>query len=183
MTLSTANCGKWEVHGNSQQNSIYRCILKGESSVLLRLMVMTMLKKHVKLANKTYFALIRLESPCPPSPPPPRCRILGHECLVVVLSLLLLGALMQSRGLDAKTALAAARSLYVYDDVTYVYDDVTYVYDDAHSSMHKLRSLPPGPYFYVLLPCMCSMYALYARLTCVPHMYALYACLVYVCLI
>ena len=113
MTLSTANCGKWEVHGNSQQNSIYRCILKGESSVLLRLMVMTMLKKHVKLANKTYFALIRLESPCPPSPPPPRCRILGHECLVVVLSLLLLGALMQSRGLDAKTALAAARSLFL----------------------------------------------------------------------
>jgi hypothetical protein len=42
-----------------------------------------------------------------------------------------LGALMQKLGLDAQTALAAARSLHVYDDVTYVYDDVTYVYDDA----------------------------------------------------
>ena len=42
-----------------------------------------------------------------------------------------LGALMQKLGLDAQTALAAARSSYVYDDVTYVYDDVTYVYDDV----------------------------------------------------
>ena len=42
-----------------------------------------------------------------------------------------LGALMQKLGLDAPTALAAARSLYVYDDVTCVYDDVTYVYDDV----------------------------------------------------
>ena len=45
---------------------MYR-VKQGKSSVLLRLM----LKQHVKLANKTGFALMRLESPCPPSTPPP----------------------------------------------------------------------------------------------------------------